>query len=86
LSGAERLLSVSAEPFDGVDQVMYERLEQALSDFGEVMIRLDSGEEAELHLHNVEFVGEPFVKVDADNETIWFNAEKVESYWIHEDF
>lgn len=65
---------------------MYERLEQALSDFGEVMIRLDSGKEAELHLHNTEFVGEPFVKVEADNETIWFNAEKVESYWIHEDF
>lgn len=86
MSGLERLLSVSAESFGRVDQLMYERLEQALEENGEIMIQLDSGEEAELHLHNVEFVGEPFVKVEADNETIWFNAEKVESYWIHEDF
>lgn len=65
---------------------MYERLEQALADNGEIMIQLDSGKEAELHLHNTEFVGEPFVKVAADSKTIWFNAEKVESYWIHDDF
>lgn len=65
---------------------MYERLREALNENGELMIRLDSGEEAELHLHNTEFIDEPIVKVDADDEIYWLNAEKVEMYWIHKDF
>lgn len=65
---------------------MYEGLEHALEENGELMICSDSGKEAELHLHKVEFVGEPFVKVNADNETTWFNTEKFKSYWSHEDF
>lgn len=65
---------------------MYERLRETVQEYGEVMIRLDSGEEAELHLHNAEFVEEPIIKVDADDEVHWFNAEKVERYWIHYDF
>lgn len=65
---------------------MYERLKQALQENGELMIQLDSGKEAELHLHNTEFLDNPMIKVDADDEIHWFNAEKVERYWIHKHF
>jgi hypothetical protein len=65
---------------------MYDRLEEALNQNGELMIRLDSGKEAELHLHNTKFIEEPMVRVDADDEVHWFNAEKVEEYWIHKHF
>ena len=66
--------------------MMYDRLEQAVEEKGEVMVQFDSGKEAELHKHNVEFLEEPIIKVDADDRVHWFNAEKVERYWIHEDF
>ncbi len=65
---------------------MYETLKRELKDKGEIMIRFDSGEERELHLHNVEFQDAPMVKVDADDEIHWFNADKIERYWIHKDF
>ncbi len=65
---------------------MYKRLKEELHDKGEMMIRFTSGEEAELHLHNTEFVEEPFIKVDADDEIHWFNAEEVERYYIHKEF
>lgn len=65
---------------------MYERLRNLLADSGEVMIRLDSGEEAELHRHNVSFEDEPMIKVATADAVHWFNAEKVESFWIHYDF
>lgn len=65
---------------------MYERLEQALEENGEVMVRMDSGEDRELHLHNTDFIEDPVIRVDADDEIHWMNAEKVERYWIHKDF
>lgn len=66
---------------------MYERLKEAVDSYGEVMIRTDSGEEHELHKHNSEFLDEQgLVKVEADDRTHWLNLEKVERYWIHEDF
>lgn len=65
---------------------MYERLQGLVDEYGEVMIRLDSGEEAELHRHNTEFVDEPMVKVVTNDAIHWFDAEKVESCWIHFDF
>lgn len=66
--------------------MMYEKLKQSVKKNGEVMIQFDSGKEAELHKHNIEFLEEPMIKVDADDKVHWFNAEKVERYWIHEDF
>lgn len=66
--------------------MMYERLKTALQEKGEIMIQFDSGETGELHLHNTEFIDEPFVKVEGEDETHWFNAEKVERYWIHDHF
>lgn len=64
----------------------YERLENLVEEYGEVQIRFDSGEEAEVHRHNTEFVGEPMVKVVTPGEARWFDAEKIESLWIHYEF
>lgn len=68
------------------ESIMYEKVKQALNEKGELMILTDSGEEHELHLHNVQFKDDGIIKVNADNETHWLNGEKIESYWIHEDF
>lgn len=65
---------------------MYDTLKSALDKHGEIMIRMDSGAEHELHKHNVAFKEDGTIKVDADDETHWFNAEKVERYWIHREF
>lgn len=66
---------------------MFNRLKEAVEEFGEVMVLTDSGEEHELHKHNSEFLEEPgLVKVDADDEIHWLDLEKVERYWIHKDF
>jgi hypothetical protein len=66
---------------------MYERLKNAVDEYGEVMIITDSGEEHELHKHNAEFLDDSrIVKVDADDKVHWLNLEKVERYYIHEDF
>jgi len=69
-----------------VGESMYERLQHLVDEYGEVMIRLDSGREAELHTFNTEFTGAPMVKVKTAGEVHWFDAEKVESCWIHYDF
>lgn len=50
------------------------------------MIQTDSGEERELHLHNVEFLEEPIAKVEGGEGTHWINLDKVESYWLHREF
>jgi len=65
---------------------MYDRLQDMVAEYGEVMIRFDSGLEAELHAFNTEFTGEPIIKVKTEGEVHWFDAEKVESCWIHYDF
>ncbi|MEF8880465.1 MAG: hypothetical protein V5A72_01385 [Candidatus Nanohaloarchaea archaeon] len=65
---------------------MYDILQDELQDKGELMIRTDSGEDRELHLHNTEFLENGLIKVDGDDETHWVNPDKVERYWIHEDF
>lgn len=66
--------------------MMYDRIQAALQEYGELMISLGSGKDAELHLHNTEFEEEPIIKVDADDEVHWFNAEEVERFWIHQEF
>lgn len=65
---------------------MFDELEQAVEEKGEIMIMTDSGEERELHKHNTEFQENGVIKVDGDDEIHWLNAEKVERYWIHKDF
>jgi|GEM_PF-2126390 len=71
---------------DASGDSMYDRLASMVEEYGEVMIRFDSGEAAELHRFNTEFVGAPMVKVQTGQEVHWFDAEKVESYWIHYDY
>ncbi|MDY6774395.1 MAG: hypothetical protein SVS85_04295 [Candidatus Nanohaloarchaea archaeon] len=65
---------------------MYEELKEAVEEKGEVMIRTDSGEDRELHKHNTDFQDDGMIRVDADDEVHWLNAEKIERYWIHKDF
>lgn len=67
-------------------ETTYEQLENLVDEYGEVQIRFDSGKEAEIHRHNSEFVDEPMVKVVTPGEARWFNAEKIESFWVHYDF
>jgi hypothetical protein len=65
---------------------MYNRIKQELEESGEVMIKTDSGEERALHLHNIEFLEEPIAKVNGGEGIHWINLNKVERYWIHEEF
>ncbi len=65
---------------------MYERLENLVAEYGEVQIRFDSGHETELHRHNTDFVGEPMVKVITKGEAHWFDAGKIETFWIHYEY
>lgn len=71
---------------DTAAESMHTRLKEALEENGELMIRLTSGEEGELHLHNVEFEEEPFMKVEGEDATRWVNTALVESYWIHDEY
>lgn len=65
---------------------MFDTLREELEEKGEIMVRTDSGEDRELHKHNVEFLDSGMIKIEADEETHWLNPEKIERYWIHEDF
>ncbi|MDY6788492.1 MAG: hypothetical protein SVV03_00870 [Candidatus Nanohaloarchaea archaeon] len=66
---------------------MYENVKQKLKEAGEVMVLMDSGEEHELHLHNIKFLDDrKMFKVDAADEIHWLSGEKVERYWIHKEF
>lgn len=71
---------------DTAAESMHTRLESALDEYGELMIRLASGEEGELHLHNVEFEEEPYIKVEGEDAERWINTALVESYWIHDEY
>lgn len=66
--------------------IMYDKLKEAVEEYGEIMIRTDSGENRELHKHNAEFQENGVIKIDADDEVHWLNAEKVERFAIHYDF
>lgn len=64
---------------------MYERIQSALGENGELLIRTASGREYELHTHNVNFESEPMIHVDAGDEQHWIDARTIESYRIHYD-
>ena len=50
------------------------------------MIRLDTGEKIELHIHNVKFEdATKEIVVDAATETYWIGADRVAYYWIHRE-
>ena len=64
----------------------YEALKASVVKNGEVMIRLDTGEKIELHIHNVKFEdATKEIVVDVATETYWIGADRVAYYWIHRE-
>lgn len=64
----------------------YDALRESLNKNGEVMIRLDTGESIELHIHNVKFVdGTKEIMVDSGTQITWIGADRVSYYWIHKE-
>jgi hypothetical protein len=64
----------------------YESIKDSVENNGEVMIRLGSGEELELHKHNVKFDDNTKeIIVDAGAETYWITAENIMYHWIHRE-
>jgi hypothetical protein len=64
----------------------YEALKDSLNKNGEVMIRLDTGESIELHIHNVKFVDRTKeIVVDSGTQITWIGADRVSYYWIHKE-
>ena len=64
----------------------FESLKDRVENDGEVMIRLGSGEEIELHKHNVKFDDNTKeIIVDGGTETYWIPVESVSYYWIHRE-
>ena len=64
----------------------YESIKDSVENNGEVMIRLGSGEELELHKHNVKFDDNTKeIIVDAGAETYWITAENIVYHWIHRE-
>lgn len=62
----------------------YDALRESVDTNGEVMIRIDTGEEIELHRHNVKFEDSTKeIIVDAGTKTYWIGADRVSYYWIH---
>lgn len=69
--------------FEPSGETTFERVRTFLEEYGELMVRFDSGVEAELHKHNVDFSTPPLIKVETGDAVHWFDAEKIESCWIH---
>ncbi|HET7643020.1 MAG TPA: hypothetical protein VFK40_05895 [Nitrososphaeraceae archaeon] len=64
----------------------YEALKASVAKNGEVMIRLDTSETIELHIHNVKFDDNTNeIVVDASNKTYWIGADRISYYWIHKE-
>ena len=62
----------------------YESIKDSVENNGEVMIRLSSGEDLELHKHNVKFDDNTKeIIVDAATEIYWITAENIVYHWIH---
>jgi hypothetical protein len=50
------------------------------------MVRLDTGEKIELHIHNTRFEDSTEeIVVDAAAETYWIGADRISYYWIHKE-
>jgi len=64
----------------------YDALKSSVDRNGEVMIQIDTGEEIELHKHNVRFEdGTKEIVVDAGTKTYWIGADRISYYWIHKE-
>jgi hypothetical protein len=59
----------------------YEALRDSVNKNGEVMIRLDTGESIELHIHNVKFVDSTKeIVVDSGTQISWIAADRISYY------
>jgi hypothetical protein len=64
----------------------YKALKASVAKNGEVMVRLDTGEKIELHIHNTRFEDSTEeIVVDAATETYWIGADRISYYWIHKE-
>ena len=64
----------------------FEALKASVAKNGEVMVRLDTGEKIELHIHNVKFDDTTKeVIVDVATETYFIGVDRVSYYWIHRE-
>ena len=64
----------------------YDSIKNSVETNGEVMIRLGSGEELELHKHNVRFdENTKEIIVDAGTEIYWVTADNIVYHWIHKE-
>jgi hypothetical protein len=64
----------------------YDSIKNSVETNGEVMIRLGSGEELELHKHNVRFDDNTKeIIVDAGTEIYWVTADNIVYHWIHKE-
>jgi len=64
----------------------YDSIKNSVESNGEVMIRLGSGEELELHKHNVRFDDNTKeIIVDAGTEIYWVTADNIVYHWIHKE-
>ena len=64
----------------------YESIKNSLEKYGEIMIRLDTGEELELHKHNVQFNDQTKeIIVDAAKDVYFISSEHISYYWYHKE-
>jgi hypothetical protein len=66
--------------------VNYEPLKANVNKFGEITLRLDTGEKIELHKGNVRFEdATKDIVIDSGTEMIWIGADRISYYWIHKE-
>lgn len=62
----------------------YDALKLSVEKNGEVMVRIETGEEIELHKHNVKFDdASNEIVIDAGTKTYWIGPDRISYYWIH---
>lgn len=63
---------------------MIDDIEDALETHGEVIVRMDSDTEYELHLGNTEIDGDR-IYIDSKVREYYLDASKIESFYVHYD-
>ena len=62
--------------------MLVDDVEEKLEEHGEVIIRMDSDKEYELHLGNTE-IEDDRIYIDAITREYYLDASKIESYYVH---
>lgn len=74
---------VPEHPRMSIDAVP-DSVEEALDEFGELIVITDAGERYELHKHNVDFEN-GWIVIEGPDKYLFVDTEKVEGYEIHYD-